>query len=76
MTWTSNLDGELGSSVPTENGTVSFTTESLSVGTHLITLQASDEMGRTCSAEQEVYIGTAPTVSITPITETIWEKVP
>ena len=59
LVWTSNLDGQIGT-----GGT--FTTSTLSVGTHTITAAVTDTGGLTGSATRTVTVtgNTAPTVTI------------
>jgi len=49
VTWTSDLDGELGTSTPNSDGSVSFTTSSLSAGTHEVSLRVADELDDSCT---------------------------
>ena len=60
LVWTSNLCGQIGT-------TGSFTTSSLSVGTHTITASVTDSGGLTAdeSITITVFVNTAPTVTIT-----------
>ncbi|HKK92073.1 MAG TPA: IPT/TIG domain-containing protein, partial [Longimicrobiales bacterium] len=62
LAWTSQIDGAIGSGA-------SFTTSSLSLGTHIITLRATDSGGASTTTQigLAVVLGAAPTVtSITP----------
>ncbi|MEP6732747.1 MAG: PKD domain-containing protein [bacterium] len=63
LTWSSNLDGQIGT------GT-SFSTSSLSVGTHVITLTARDAQGLTGLAARTITI-TAP-VNQPPVASFTW----
>ena len=49
VTWSSDLDGELGQSTPNTDGSVSFTTAELSAGTHEITMRVEDELAESCT---------------------------
>jgi hypothetical protein len=60
VTWTSDWDGELGSSTPETDGDVRFSTSSLSVNTHIITLQVSDELGATCTDSVQYTVMSCP----------------
>ena len=62
--WISDKDGELGVSAVNSDGTVSFTTSALSVDTHTLSLQVSDELGVVCVDSVVVAISTRPDVSI------------
>ena len=47
--------------------------DGLSINTHMITLQATDEQGLTCSTQRILTVGTPPTVIInTPQTGSVW----
>ncbi len=63
--WSSDLEGELRTSVPDSDGTVSFATSALGDGTHRITLTATDEVGADCTDSIFVTIGQPPTLVVT-----------
>ena len=65
VVWSSDWDGELGTSTPSSAGDVGFSTSDLSVATHSITLTVSDEMGSTCSDFIYYTVGTPPEVTLT-----------
>lgn len=52
--WESSLDGELNTNSPDMNGNVIFTTNTLSRGTHQITITAEDSDGYSSSASIEI----------------------
>ncbi len=64
ITWASDVDGSLDSSIADAEGNVSFTTAGLSVGAHLVTLVVTDPGGERCTDEINVGIGDAPDVTI------------
>ncbi len=64
VVWSSDWDGELGTSSPSTAGELAFSTSDLSVATHSITMMVSDEMGDTCSDFILYTVGTPPEVSI------------
>ena len=65
VTWASDRDGLLGTSAPSSAGDVSFTWADLSVATHLITLEARDEAGATCTDTIVYSVGSPPTLTVT-----------
>ena len=64
VTWTSDKDGEIGTSTPTSDGDISFSYAGLSVNTHTITMKVTDEVGETCSKAIDYTVGTAPSITI------------
>jgi hypothetical protein len=64
VTWTSDRDGLLTTSTPTSQGYVAFATSALGVGTHAITLTATDEVGGSCTDLVLYTVGTAPALTI------------
>ncbi|WP_299798572.1 hypothetical protein [uncultured Maribacter sp.] len=54
IVWESSLDGELNTNSPDMNGNVIFTTNTLSRGTHQITITAEDSDGYSSSASIEI----------------------
>lgn len=72
--WSSNQDGSLGSSVPDVDGNVQFSTNQLSGGEQLITMQVQDEIGAECIAQVSITLVNAPIVSIlSPETDSVVE---
>lgn len=73
VTWTSDKDGDLGTSSPASDGAVVFTTDALSVDAHTVSMHVDDGDGGTCSALVVVTVASgvdlppsAPSVVITP----------
>ena len=64
VVWISDKDGEIGSSTPTSSGQIVFTYADLSVNSHIITLQVSDELGARCTTLVEYTVGTPPSITI------------
>ncbi len=64
VTWTSDRDGELGSSTPTSGGEVAFSYGGLTAGTHVITMEVLDEVGGSCTDLVVLDVGSAPTIAI------------
>jgi alpha-tubulin suppressor-like RCC1 family protein len=60
LVWTSSLDGPIGTGA-------SFTRSDLSVGTHTITLTATDGQGLTSTASVTIQVVAAPPPAVTPI---------
>jgi len=48
VSWSSTIDGVLGSSNPNSSGGITFPYSALSVGTHVISMQVLDEVGASC----------------------------
>ncbi len=67
--WSSNLDGSLGTATPDTDGRVRFAWSDLSVGTHLVTLTASDEVRATCTTSVYYTVGNPPTLILTSPTD-------
>lgn len=69
VSWASDIDGIFSTQGANSNGNISFSTSSLSVGEHNITVTATDGAGLTDSTSFPIRINTPPTepqVSITP----------
>lgn len=69
LSWESDIDGVFSTQGANSNGNISFSTSSLSVGEHNITVTATDSTGLTDSTSFPIRINTPPTapqVSITP----------
>ncbi len=64
VSWTSDKDGELGESQPDSSGAVALPVDSLSVGTHVVTMAAVDEIGGDCSAFVLYTVGTPPEITL------------
>ena len=67
LTWTSNLDGVLNTDPADATGNAIFVTSSLSVGTHIVTLEALDDRATAGSDFVEITVTDvedAPTITI------------
>lgn len=64
VAWASDRDGAIGASVPDSGGNVSTTTNTLSAGTHQISLQVQDESGNGCTSQVRWTVGSAPEIGI------------
>ena len=62
--WASDLDGDLWDEAISSEGGTSFSTSALSVGTHRITLEVTDDRGAVCTDEVLYSVGTPPDVTI------------
>lgn len=62
--WESDRDGILISEPVSSSGDTAYTTDSLTVGTHAITLTVTDDAGEVCTDSLLYTVGTPPTVSI------------
>jgi len=75
VSWSSDLQGTLGSSVPDSSGDVAFSTEALGMGMHVVTMTVADEIGASCTDTVPVVIGVAPTISLdSPTTGDVVEE--
>jgi hypothetical protein len=63
-TWTSSMDGLLGSSALGTDSLFSFSIDTLSEGVHTITLQVLDALGASCEVSAMLDVGSSPTVEI------------
>ncbi len=64
ITWFSDKDGELGSSIADSDGSVSFSTSALSADTHTITLQVADDEPLTCTSSITYKVGSRPEITL------------
>ena len=64
VTWSSDKDGEVGTSSPTNSGEVTFVYTDLSVNRHNITMTVADEVGETCTTAITYTVGTPPEITI------------
>ncbi len=66
--WSSDKDGDLGASSPDSAGSLAFSTSTLSVNTHRVTMTVTDEVGATCTTGLTWTVGTPPSVTLeTPL---------
>ena len=73
VTWSSDKDGELGTVNPDSAGNIVFSYAGLSVNTHTIRLQVTDEVGAICTSVRTFTVGTPPSVTIgTPLNGDVW----
>jgi hypothetical protein len=63
LSWTSDVDGDLGSSTADLNGLSTLEVSSLVLGTHTIILTVTDEMGLECQVQVIHKIGQVPRLS-------------
>ncbi|MDP2313789.1 MAG: hypothetical protein Q8P41_12850 [Pseudomonadota bacterium] len=63
-TWSSDLDGALGGGPVDADGTTLHGTDTLSFGTHVLTLTGTDDTGATCTDTILFSVGTPPDVAI------------
>lgn len=66
ITWLSSLDGVLDTNVPDRNGDMTFATNSLSAGSHVITLSAVDTRGDSAETTVTLQVGDGSNVSGAP----------
>ena len=67
-TWSSDRDGLLGTTPPTTDGDITTVVSGLHAGTHVITLEVTDELDEACTASVVVAVGTPPEIAInTPV---------
>ena len=75
VSWNSDKDGALGTSIPTSAGDVQFFYDALSVNRHIITMTVTDEMGLSCSSAIDYTVGTPPSISIdSPVHNEIFDE--
>ena len=60
----SNLDGVVQSLSPFSDGSFSFAIDSLTAGTHTMTLSVEDDVGAVCTTGMLLSVGTAPVVNL------------
>jgi alpha-tubulin suppressor-like RCC1 family protein len=63
--FTSDLQGPLGTTTPTTTGEITFTTPVLQGGSHLVTLRVEDPDGATCSDAITLAVGQPPVLTVT-----------
>lgn len=63
-TWDSDLDGVLDTETPSSEGTVLYATDTLTPGTHQLTLTVEDEAGAVCTDTILYSVGTPPSLTV------------
>ncbi|MFZ5478779.1 MAG: Ig-like domain-containing protein [Myxococcota bacterium] len=63
-TWTSDKDGDLGTSTPDSGGEFFLATSTLSQNTHAVTLTVADDQGALCTDAILVSVGNLPDVTL------------
>lgn len=75
VSWNSDKDGVIGSSIVDSQGRVSFSFSGLSVNTHNIAMTVEDEVGATCIATVNYTVGTPPSITIdSPLSGFVYEE--
>ncbi len=75
VTWSSDKDGDFGTSTPASSGDVVYTYSDLTLDTHTITMTAEDEVGATCTDYIVYTVGAPPSVTISsPTSGDIFEE--
>ena len=64
VTWTSDKDGELGTSTPNASGGVTFPFDGLSLNTHVVSMTVTDDVGEECVADIVYTVGSPPTITL------------
>ena len=64
VTFSSSVDGELGTATPDSDGSVLYGADGLTTGIHTLTLTATDDAGTTCTASTAIRIAEPPFVRI------------
>jgi len=64
VSWSSDKDGELGSSTPDSSGAVVFPFADLTLDTHVVTMTVADEVEATCTAAIIYSVGNPPSVTL------------
>lgn len=65
VAWSSDKDGDIGTSTPTSAGEITFPYSELTVNTHVVTMTVTDELGETCTTDTVFTVGTSPVLTIT-----------
>ena len=74
VSWSSDKDGEIGSSTPDTSGNVIFPYSDLSINTHVISMTVLDEKGAECVSNLVYTVSTPPNVTITSPSSTTYNE--
>jgi hypothetical protein len=75
VTWSSDKDGEIGSSTPNVSGVVTFPYDALSMNTHVVSMTVRDDAGETCVADVLYTVGSAPSITLdAPLTGDLYDE--
>ena len=65
ISWESDIDGVFNNTAASSDGSIELVYNGLSIGNHIITLSAEDEVGAVCTDTISITVGTPPTISLT-----------
>ena len=74
VSWSSDKDGDIGSSTPDTSGNVIFPYSDLSINTHVISMTVLDEKGAECVSNLVYTVSTPPNVTITSPSNTTYNE--
>ena len=75
VVWTSDKDGEIGTSAPNASGGVTFPYDGLSLNTHVVSMTVTDDVGEQCVTDVVYTVGSPPTITLNePVGNTTYNE--